>query len=58
METYRCKDCYYYMNGYCGMLGKKSVRPGNYCSYWISEKTGNHYTAETIIRGIREEKKK
>ena len=59
-ETVRCKECYYYTNGTCNMslLDKISVRPDDYCSYWMSEKTGNEYAGTIIICNIREEKKK
>ena len=59
-EKIRCKECYYYTNGTCNMslLDKRSVRPNDRCCCWMSNKTGNEYVAESIIRGIREEKKK
>lgn len=56
----RCKDCYYYTSGTCNMslLDKTCVQPDDYCSYWVSNISGNEYVAGNIILGIREEKKK
>lgn len=55
-----CKECYYYTNGTCNMslLDKTCVQPDDYCSYWMSNRTGNEYVARNIIIEIREEKKK
>ena len=58
-ETIRCKDCYYFTNETCNMnlLDKTCVRPDDYCSYWMSNISGNEYVAGNIILCIREEKK-
>ena len=60
LETIRCKECYYYTSGHCNMelLNKRSVRPDDYCNYWMSEKTGNEYAGTIIICNIKNEKRK
>lgn len=57
--TTTCNNCCYYTNGNCNMdlLEKRSVRPNDYCSYWMSDRTGIEHVGNSIILVTREEKK-